>query len=247
MPIKESIRRIAGVDLAWRSQKNPSGVCIGKISDDVVRVTEIYSAMYGVAKVLEVLLEASDLCGIAIDAPLIIKNQSGQRLCEKNLSKLYGSRWASCHPSNKTLYPNAKSVELSRKLEQEGFSHLGSEKWQIECYPHPAIIEIFGLEKRLPYKKGKVLEKKDGQKRLANYLKALSGSQIFRLRFEIDVPNIDEEYIDSLRGKQLKNNEDTLDSILCLYIAALYRLGIKSTTFGTLESGYIYVPQQYCM
>jgi len=130
---------------------------------------------------------------------------------------------------------------LSRKLEQEGFSHLGSKKWQIECYPHPAIIEIFGLEKRLPYKKGKVLEKKEGQKRLANFLKTLSGSKIFRLFFEIDVSNIDQKYIDTLRGKQLKNNEDALDSILCLYIAALYRLGIKSTTFGTLESSYIYV------
>ena len=239
--------RIAGVDLAWRSQKNPSCVCIGKISDDVVRVTDICPAIYGVARVLEVLLGASDLCGIAIDAPLIIKNQSGQRLCEKDLGKFYGSRWAPCHTSNKTLYPNAESVELSRTLVQEGFFHLGSTKWQIECYPHPAIIEIFGLEKRLLYKKGKVLVKKDGQKQLANFLKTLSGSKILRLCFEIDVPNIDEKYIDSLRGKQLKNNEDTLDSIICLYIAALYWLGIKGITFGNFEAGYIYVPQQNCI
>jgi predicted RNase H-like nuclease len=239
--------KIAGVDLAWNSEKNPSGVCIGKISDDAVKVAEIYPAMCGIAKILEVLLGASDLCGIAIDAPLIIKNRSGQRLCERNLSKLYGSRWAAAYPTNTTLYPNAKSIELSCKLEQEGFSHLGSEKYQIECYPHPAIIEIFGLEKRLPYKKGKVLERKGGQKRLANFLKALSASKIVRLCFEIDAPYIDDKYIDSLRGEQLENNEDTLDSILCLYIAALYRLGIKSTTFGTVESGYIYVPQQYCM
>ena len=237
--------RIAGVDLAWQSQKNSSGVCIGKIYDDALRVTELYPAMYGIAKVLEVLLGASNLCGIAIDAPLIIKNQSGQRLCEKNLSKLYGSRWAAAYPTNKTLYPNAKSVELSCRLEQEGFLHLGSEKWQIECYPYPAIIETFGLEKRLPYKKGKVLDRKNGQKRLANFLKALSGSKVLKLDFEIDAPIIDERYIDSLRGNQLKINEDALDSILCLYIAALYRLGIKSTTFGTVESGYIYVPQKY--
>ena len=239
--------RIAGVDLAWRSQKNPSGVCIGKISDGVVKVTEIYPAIYGVTKVLEVLIGASDLCGIAIDAPLIIKNDSGQRLCEKSLSKFYASRWAGCHPTNKTLYPNAKSVELSRKLEKEGFLHLKGKKWQIECYPHPAIIEIFGLEKRLLYKKGKVSEKKEGQKRLAKFLKDLCESKIFKLFFEVDVPNVEEKYIHSLRGKQLKNNEDTLDSILCLYIAALHRLDIKSSTFGTVEDGYIYVPQQYCM
>jgi len=68
--------RIAGIDLAWRSSKKPSGVCVGKLSDNAVSVTKIYPAIYGVAKVLEVLHEASDLCGIAIDAPLIIKNQS---------------------------------------------------------------------------------------------------------------------------------------------------------------------------
>jgi len=89
--------RIAGVDLAWGKQRS-SGVCIGKIFDNVVRVTEIYPTIDGVAKILDILLESSDLCGIAIDAPLIIKNQSRQRLCEKNLSKLYGSRWASAYP-----------------------------------------------------------------------------------------------------------------------------------------------------
>ena len=57
---------------------------------------------------------------------------------------------------------------------------------------------MFGLEKRLPYKKGNVLERKDGQKRLANLLKTLFGSKIFRLCFEIDVPYIDDKYIDSL-------------------------------------------------
>jgi predicted RNase H-like nuclease len=86
MPIKKPIMRIAGVDLAWQSQKNASGVCIGKTSNDVVRVTEIYPAIYGVTGVLEVLLRTSDLYGVAIDAPLIIENQSGQRHCEKRLS-----------------------------------------------------------------------------------------------------------------------------------------------------------------
>ena len=48
------------------------------------------------------------------------------------------------------------------------------------------------------YKKGNVLGRKDGQKRLANLLKTLFGSKIFRLCFEIDVPYIDDKYIDSL-------------------------------------------------
>jgi predicted RNase H-like nuclease len=121
------------------------------------------------------------LFGIAIDAPLIINNKSGQRECERLVSKEYGSRGASCHTSNLILYPNSESVELSKFLIERGYEHLQNidrSKFQIECYPHPAIIEIFGLPKRLAYKKGKVLGKKQGQIKLAMFIKALENSKI---------------------------------------------------------------------
>ena len=37
--------KIAGVDLAWQSQKNASGICIGQIFKDVVLVTEVYTSI----------------------------------------------------------------------------------------------------------------------------------------------------------------------------------------------------------
>jgi predicted RNase H-like nuclease len=58
-------------------------------------------------------------------------------------------------------------VTLSRQLVRQGFQHLGRKKWQIECYPHPAMIEMFRLDRRLAYKKGQVAERRAGQKRLA--------------------------------------------------------------------------------
>ena len=120
--------KLAGVDLAWQGEHNPSAI-------------------------VEQLTKQADLQGIAIDAPLIINNETGQRQCEKALSRDYGGRKASCHTSNKRLYPDALSVKLSSILYTQGFEHLATSKWQIECYPHPAIIECFALPERLAYKK----------------------------------------------------------------------------------------------
>lgn len=239
--------KLAGVDLAWQSENKPSGMCFGELSGQVIEVTNIYAAVYGIQDVLSKIIESPEVRGVAIDAPLIINNESGQRPCETEIGKMYGAKGASPHSSNKTLYPQAKSVDLSISLEKEGFLHLEGTKWQIECYPHPAIIEIFSLDYRLLYKKGKVADRKVGQKRLANLIKGLSDSPILSLRFGIDIPNLNDDYIDSLKGLEFKSNEDVLDSIICLYIAGLHQIGVKSTASGKVDTGYIWVPQQRCI
>ncbi|CAN0600240.1 unnamed protein product, partial [Ectocarpus sp. 12 AP-2014] len=176
----------------------------------------------------------------------IINNQSGQRRCERDLGREYSSRHASCHTSNMKLYPQADSVHLSHSLFQAGFSHLGdtAKNWQIECYPHPAIIEIFSLPERLKYKKGRVAEKREGQKILANLIQSLETSQVLSLHLPGNLEQfVDNQHIDGLRGKALKHNEDILDAILCLYVAALYQLSHENFVFGNTSEGYIYVPR----
>jgi predicted RNase H-like nuclease len=56
----------------------------------------------------------------------------------------------------------------------------------------------------------------------------------------------DEDRIAHLKGAALKHNEDALDSVVCLYVCALYALGVSCRTFGDLESGYIVVPSERC-
>ena len=125
---------------------------------------------------------------------------------------------------------------------------MAGDHWQIECYPHPAIIEIFDLNERLKYKKGKVAEKKAGQKELAQMILALRDSKLLRLDVNQDALKfLDPEYIDCLAGKGLKSNEDVLDSIICLYIAGLYAEKHDGQTFGDVETGYIWVPQCICI
>lgn len=188
--------------------------------------------------------------GVAIDAPLIIKNETGQRRCETLLSRMYGSRRASCHTSNLALYPDPDSVHLSVNLEGEGFRHLGatSEKWQIECYPHPALIELFDLVERHQYKKGKVGDRKRGQVALALLLQRLADSKILRLKVpgELAKP-FDKLHIAGLSGLALKRNEDLLDAVICVYVAGLYALDTTARVFGDTTEGYIFVPTEVCI
>lgn len=239
---------LAGVDLAWQSEKNPSAIAYGHLTGDALVVSALEPAIYGIDEVLSSLRNTEGLQGIAIDAPLIINNDQGQRPCEKGIGRTYGSRHASCHTSNKKLYPNAKSVFLSEALKEIGFNHVNGDRWQIECYPHPAIIEIFGLKERLKYKKGKVADKKEGQKILAQFLRKLGESSVLKLKFpDENQIELSDKYIESLSGQALKSNEDGLDGVLCLYIAGLYAKKIGGQQFGDLESGYIWVPQEICI
>ncbi len=234
---------LAGADLAWQSEKNPSAIAFGTLEDGSLSVDTIESAVYGINNVLNKLSDTKGLKGIAIDAPLIIKNPSGQRPCEKAIGKIYGSRKASCHTSNTKLYPHAKSVYLSERLVEKEFHHIQGVNWQIECYPHPAIIEIFGLPERLKYKKGNISDKRAGQKELARLLKSLATSSQLRLFLRDGHKDIvDGSYIDTLSGKPLKTNEDVLDSLVCLYIAGLYAMGFNGQIIGDIDSGYIWVP-----
>jgi predicted RNase H-like nuclease len=234
---------LAGIDLAWACTKNPTAIAIGTSDGGKLQVTHVNASVLPVEGIVNRLLNINGLTGVAIDASLIIPNVTGQRACERDLSVHYGKMGASCHASNLTLYPDAASVALSRKLEEHGFKHLGAEKWQVECYPHPAIIEIFGLPERLKYKKGRIAEKKAGQKQLASLISGLSNSPTLPLRLGSDVRKfIDPAHIDALRGKALKSNEDMLDAIVCLYVAGLYAIGARHRVFGNNSEGYIWVP-----
>lgn len=231
---------LAGIDLAWHG-KRPSGFAIGSLSDNTLHVHHLISEVLTNDELVNK-LNSNDVTGIAIDAPLIIKNQSSMRDCERKIGQLYGAKGASCHTANLTLFPNATSVMLSKQLQQQHYQHIIGPRWQIECYPHPAIIELFNLEYRLAYKKGLVAARKAGQKALANHLSLLSNKLPFNLHFSDGLEqSLSEGAIDQLKGKQLKNNEDKLDALVCLVIAAMHHLN-STHVVGSEEDGYIVLP-----
>ena len=161
--------------------------------DATLDVEQIHGALFGLSCIATTILAAAPQ-GIAIDGPLLIENQTGRRSCEKALSKIYASKHAGCHTSSKTLYPDAAVVALSRQLHDNGYRHLGvarTHRFQIEIYPHPALIEIFDLPHRLLYKKGNVDSKRGGQIALASLLRKLESSTVLALK----IPDAFEAYI----------------------------------------------------
>lgn len=242
---------LIGIDLAWQSAKNTSAAAVGQLEGDVLSVHDLSEDLDSLGAVVEFVGSYANVSGLAIDAPLIINNITGQRSCEKELSRMYGARKASCHTSNLTLYPGAPSVELGNMFTQQGFAHLGQPEqshWQVECYPHPAIIEIFGLAERHLYKKGDAAAKREGQIKLAELIRRLAHSPVLKLSVDDRFDSyLDEPAIREKRGAALKKNEDALDAIVCTYIAGIYSLGAASTVYGSVDEGYIYVPQAYCL
>ena len=194
--------RLVGVDPAWKPENNGSAVAVGCLNGATLEVEQIHGALFGLSCIAAAIL-AAEPQGIAIDGPLIIENQTGRRACEKAVSKIYASKHAGCHTSNRTLYPDAAVVALSRQLHDEGYRHLGAartERFQIEIYPHPALIEMFDLPQRLLYKKGNVDSKRGGQVALASLLRKLERSTVL----ELEIPEAFDGYLQPSAIMQLR-------------------------------------------
>lgn len=234
--------RIAGFDMAWRPENNNSALAIGELVGTELNVLFCRVATQSVeAWVADIV--SSSIEGIAIDAPLIINNQEGQRGCEAQLNQVFRGAKAGCHPSNLTLYPNAASVRAAEMLRLHGFEHLGTKHFMLECYPHPSMVELFGWRERLLYKRGSVAERKQGQIQLAQAILSLQTADVSLVIEDPILKSLQADYIGDLRGAAVKANEDRLDALVCLYIAALYQTDQAAYVFGDVESGYVWVPK----
>lgn len=237
-----------GVDLAWR-ETNGSGVAALRgdrrgarlIDVALVSSTEIHAYIKR---------HATEFTVVAIDAPLIIRNKTAQRPCESLISQRYASRHAGCHTSNLSLYPKNAAGRLAKDLAKHlGFRHAPaiaqaqSARVMLEVYPHPAVVELFRLPHIIKYKKGKVVQRRHGQQELQRRIGELSHFSP-PLNATPKLCEFLEIKTESLRGANLKRNEDQLDAIVCAYIAYYYWFWRAERTqlFGDVKHGYIIVP-----
>src|SRR5262245_44421550 len=173
-----STHTFIGVDLAW-TDRNPTGVAVLRTSETGTRLDAITTFYGGISIVNSIRSYSTRNTVVAIDAPLIIKNETGQRSCETLVGQRYGSRNASCHTSNLTLHPNAAGVALLNKLLRSGFEHFDITddtqrgKLVAEVYPHAAMIALWDLPTVIRYKKGSVAERRLGLERLRRQLGTL--------------------------------------------------------------------------
>lgn len=233
--------------MAWRSYAHPSGAAALAGDREGAELVAVTGSLRSPSSVLDfVAIHESDEAVIAIDAPLIITNDGGQRPCETLVSRAYGSRHASCHTSNRSRFPDAASVSLAEALVSRGYRHPGenlSRRTLLEVYPHPALIELFALPSVLKYKKGRVALRAQGLAQLQSLLATLQFAEP-ALRTTPSLSSLLAAPPASLRGSARKALEDSLDALVCAYIAYhfWYWDGKRTAIFGDVSTGYIAIP-----
>lgn len=228
-----------GIDLSW-SDKNRSGCVALDSSGEVVDARLLTTD----DELLEWVAEmAAPDASVAVDAPLLVPNETGGRPCESEVGRAYGARKASPYSSSRShLLKNhgrIRGEDLVDRLNRLGFGDPWShqDRTVLEVYPHPALVEAFSLDERLLYKKGKVDVRRQGLRNLMALVGCLVNADppLRGLTIEID---------DAVRGQRLKDIEDLLDAHVCAWLAALWQHHGRSRMrlFGDADSGHIAVP-----
>ena len=240
-----------GVDLAWQSDRNTSGGVVLRGSRSGAKLDTVSAPLASTDAVLAfVRAHAGDGTVTAIDAPLIIPNETGMRPCERLVGVRYGAREASCHTANKKLYPNAGSVRLAEALVADGHVHAPAITSRprapviAEVYPHAAMVALFDLQKTIKYKqKWGVVQQRTGLEIVRSYLSDLACAEPPLLHNE-QLSRLLATDLMGLRGRALKEYEDTLDALVCAYIAYFFWrwLWDKNEVFGDVDGGYILNP-----
>lgn len=238
--------KFLGIDLGWSS--GASGLCCLSWQDgrlqmlDLQRQNEIADILTWIDR----WLPEGEMGGIAIDAPTLIPNKQGMRLPDRLAHKHFGRYHAGCYPANQGSVFATRTVAFGLILEERGFLHAPviepqqPQRFQIEVFPHPAIIRLFGLPQILKYKKGLLAQRRAELTRFRDLLcQQLPIHEPFLQLSEGQVPEI------PLQGTALKAVEDQLDSLICAYIAAhWWYWGLeRNQVLGDRDEGYIVVPR----
>jgi predicted RNase H-like nuclease len=239
--------RFLGVDLAWGEgsetrDARDSGVLALSESGEVIDA----NWTRGLDATLEWIQGlAIDDTLLFIDAPLVVLNPSGQRLCERQVGQRYG-RWFVSANSTNLASPRLAGVALRRRLEELGWRYddgrsgpPDSGRVMSECYPYTTLVgvEELGYDLRRPLYKRKprgMLVADFRPVRAAvcdDLISRLARLQVpgaplnltthpeTRSLYEQHSPHLDRPY---------KRGEDLIDAAICAWTAALwFRFGVE--------------------
>jgi len=230
-----------GVDLGWYGK--PSGLASIGLDGSELRLRNI-ARLEAVDEILGwIQSEAGSGSAVAgVDAPLVIRNQTGIRPAEGELNRDFRRFHAGCHAANLGR-PFARNVRsFSQCLAALGFGHGASIKprqeglFQIEVHPHAATVSLFGLPRIVKYKRGT----REQRARELRRLRRLMLSHLPELDpvLSLWLPSVP-------RSGNLKPTEDQIDAVLCAYVAAHWWFWAtqRNRLYGTEEDGYIVVPE----
>lgn len=236
-----------GVDLAW-GQRGRTGLAAATIDGELVRMDTVRTD----AEIGDWLdANAPGPCIVAFDAPLIVRNATGMRGCERLVGKRFGGRNASCYPSNLANRNFADGGRAWRLAGQHGLDtrlESPSTRRAIEVYPHAALVSLFDLSTVLRYKSGRgrtAANRRSELLRLVGLIETL-GSADPPLHVEASAAwaSTRASVEEATRPMHLNAVEDAIDAVVCAYVALLaLRAPARIEVFGTEADGAIVVPR----
>jgi predicted RNase H-like nuclease len=228
---------LLGIDLAWgraggARRPNESGVAA---IDDVGRVVNAgWTANLRATKAWIGGFSEADIL-LFVDAPLVVQNPTGMRLCEKRVGQCYGTYGVSANATNQSSV-GLDGVSLRRSLVRSGWQYSDGAsgppkagRWFSECYPFTTLVgaKEFGYGYRPPYKRRPAGVTYAQRAATCNVL-------IQRLsRLRTKAPPLDllsHPNTASLvrrpaptNRRAYKHREDLIDAVICAWTAALWR------------------------
>jgi predicted RNase H-like nuclease/ppGpp synthetase/RelA/SpoT-type nucleotidyltranferase len=234
-----------GVDLAWGERK-PTGLAVLDADGHLLHLSAVETDEE-IAAALAPYVE--DDCLVAIDAPLIVRNATGNRPAEAALNRDFSRFDAGAHPAN-TGKPEfsgtPRGARLSSLLGLDMNPRSRRGRRAIEVYPHPATVALFRLGRTLKYKNktGRSLEQLRGE--LLALMGLLEGLVSAGTPLVVEGPEwsaLAARVQAAARKSELRPVEDQVDAVMCAYVALFAtREPERTTTYGDFENGYIVTP-----
>jgi predicted RNase H-like nuclease/ppGpp synthetase/RelA/SpoT-type nucleotidyltranferase len=234
-----------GVDLAW-GDRRPTGLAV---LDDEGRLLHVSAATSDdtIAAALSSYVEGE--CVVAIDAPLIVRNATGNRPAEAALNKDFARFDAGAHPSNTgkpEFRDQPRGARLAARLGLDLDPRSRRARRAIEVYPHPATVALFRLGRTLKYKNKPGRDFDQLRSELTMLLDLIEGLATANPPLLVASPAWDaiRDDVENASSKSaLRVVEDQVDAVICAYVALFAtRQPSRTTTYGDYETGYIVTP-----
>jgi predicted RNase H-like nuclease len=231
-----------GIDLAW-GRRSPTGVAVldrggalehvGVAGDDADVLSQIAPYVEGD-------------CIVAVDAPLVVTNPTGNRRCEAELNRDF-RRWeAGTHPANTGLAwfsDGGRGARLCTALDLDLDPHSPSTRKAIEVFPHAASVVLFGLDKTLKYKHKTGRDFAGLRSELLRFIGFMEGLSDLDLSGQSGWSDLRNSVQNSTRKAQLRRAEDPVDAVLCAYIGRFAtEYPEKVRVYGDPATGCIVTP-----